>query len=198
MLNIIFSLNKMKDYRLDISTYLSRHKRTIDLLCVEDINALMNVLVNARDNKKTIFIMGNGGSGATASHFTGDFNKGASFNKDKKFRFVCLNDNIPTMMAYANDLSYDEIFLGPLRNFMEPGDVVIGISGSGNSANVVKALVWANENGGISVGLTGYSGGKVKKISQYNVHIPIDDMQITEDLHMMLDHCMMQIICEQE
>ena len=188
----------MKDYRLDISTYLSRHKRTIDLLCVEDINALMNVLVNARDNKKTIFIMGNGGSGATASHFTGDFNKGASFNKDKKFRFVCLNDNIPTMMAYANDLSYDEIFLGPLRNFMEPGDVVIGISGSGNSANVVKALVWANENGGISVGLTGYSGGKVKKISQYNVHIPIDDMQITEDLHMMLDHCMMQIICEQE
>lgn len=188
----------MIDYTSNIVTYLKRHKNAVDSISVEDINALMNVLVNARNDKKTIFIMGNGGSGATASHFTGDFNKGASFNKDNKFRFVCLNDNIPTMMAYANDLSYDEIFLGPLKNFMEPGDVVIGISGSGNTANVVKALEWANENGGISVGLTGYSGGKVKKISQYNIHIPIDDMQITEDLHMMLDHCMMQIICEQE
>lgn len=188
----------MKDYTSNIATYLKRHNDAVDSISVEDINTLMNILVNARDNKKTIFIMGNGGSGATASHFTGDFNKGASFNKDKKFRFFCLNDNIPTMMAYANDLSYDEIFLGPLKNFMEPGDVVIGISGSGNSANVVKALEWANGNGGITVGLTGYSGGKVKDISKFNVHIPIDDMQITEDLHMMLDHCMIQIICEQE
>lgn len=188
----------MKDYTSNIATYLKRHKDAVDSMNVEDINALMNVLVSARDNKKTIFIMGNGGSGATASHFTGDFNKGASYNKEKKFRFICLNDNIPTMMAYANDSTYDEIFVGPLKNFMEAGDVVIGISGSGNSANVVKAIEWANANGGITVGITGYDGGKVKALSAYNVHVAVHDMQITEDLHMMLDHCMMQIICEQE
>ena len=188
----------MNDYKSNISSYLKRHNEAVELMSVDDINDLMNVLVEARDSKKTIFIMGNGGSGATASHFAGDFNKGASFNKEKKFRFICLNDNIPTLMAYANDSSYGEIFVGPLKNFMEEGDVVIGISGSGNSANVVKALEWANANGGITVGITGYDGGIVKKISHHNVHVPIHDMQITEDLHMMLDHCMMQIICEQE
>ena len=188
----------MKNYTSSISDYLQRHKEAVDLISVEDINTLMNVMVTARDTKHTIFIMGNGGSASTASHFAGDFNKGASWNKDKKFRFICLSDNLSSMMAYANDISYDEIFVGQLKNFMEKDDVVIGISGSGNSMNVVKALEWANENGGITVGLTGYSGGKVKAISKYNVHVPINDMQIAEDLHLMLDHCMMQIICSED
>ena len=81
---------------------------------------------------------------------------------------------------------------------MQEGDIVIGISGSGNSENVVRAIQYANDNGGVTVGLTGYSGGKVKQMSTYNVHIPIDDMQITEDLHMVLDHCMMKILCKYE
>ncbi len=100
------------------------------------------------------------------------------------------------MMAYANDFSYEEIFVGPLRNLFNEKDIVIGISGSGNSSNVIKALQYANDNGGISIGITGYDGGVVKKISQYNVHVPIMDMQISEDLHMMLDHCMMNILCK--
>jgi D-sedoheptulose 7-phosphate isomerase len=112
------------------------------------------------------------------------------------FKFICLNDNIPTMMAYANDLGWEEIFVGPLKNFLQKDDFVIGISGSGNSNNVIKALEYANSNGAITVGLTGYSGGKVKQICKYNVNIPIDDMQITEDLHMVLDHCIMSILCE--
>jgi D-sedoheptulose 7-phosphate isomerase len=183
------------DYRREITAYFEKEKATLDAISKDDLNSLMNVLMDARDQRKNIFIMGNGGSAATASHYVCDFNKGISYGKEKMFKFICLNDNVPTMMAYANDLSYAEVFVGPLKNFMQPGDIVIGISGSGNSENVVRAIKYANENGGVSVGITGYSGGKVKQLSKYNVHVPVDDMQIAEDLHMVLDHCMMKILC---
>lgn len=182
------------DFREEIAAYFEKEKAALDAVSKDDLNTLMNVLVQAKDEGKTIFIMGNGGSAATASHYVCDFNKGISLGKNKKFKFFCLNDNVPTMMAYANDLSYNDVFVGPLKNFMQEGDIVIGISGSGNSENVVKAIKYANENGGVSVGITGYSGGIIKKLSKYNVHVPIDDMQITEDLHMVLDHCMMKIL----
>lgn len=182
------------NYINKISAYFEREKATLDAINKEDLNTLMNLLVDAKDAGKTIFIMGNGGSAATASHYVCDFNKGVSLGKEKMFKFICLNDNVPTMMAYANDLSYADVFVGPLKNFMQAGDIVIGISGSGNSVNVVRAIQYANENGGISVGLTGYSGGKIKQLCKYNVHVPVDDMQITEDLHMVLDHCMMSIL----
>lgn len=185
----------MVDYKDEISRYFEKEKTTLDAINKDDLNTLMNVLVQAKDERKTIFIMGNGGSAATASHYVCDFNKGISYGKDKMFKFICLNDNIPTMMAYANDMSYADVFVGPLKNFMQEGDIVIGISGSGNSENVVRAITYANENGGVTVGITGYSGGKVKQLSRYNVHVPVDDMQITEDLHMVLDHCMMKILC---
>ena len=183
------------DYKEDIQSYFGKVKATIDKISIEDLNTLMNILNKARDENRFVFICGNGGSASTASHYCCDFNKGISMGKDKMFKFICLNDNIPTMMAYANDLSYADVFVGPLKNFMQAGDIVIGISGSGNSENVVRAIQYANENGGVTVGLTGYSGGKIKQLSKYNVHIPIDDMQITEDLHMVLDHCMMKILC---
>lgn len=183
------------DYRKEITDYFEKEKKTLDAISKDDLNTLMNVLVEAKGNGKNIFTMGNGGSASTASHYVCDFNKGISLGKDKMFKFICLNDNVPTMMAYANDMSYADVFVGPLKNFMQEGDIVIGISGSGNSENVVRAIRYANENGGITVGLTGYSGGKVKQLSKYNVHIPVDDMQITEDLHLVLDHCMMKILC---
>lgn len=186
------------NYIDDISAYLERLKQTIDLISKDDVNQLMNILIKAKDEGKSVYVMGNGGSAATASHYCCDFNKGISFGRDKMFKFVCLNDNIPTMMAYANDLGWEEIFVGPLRNFLQKGDIVIGISGSGNSNNVVKALEYANENGGFTIGLTGYSGGKVKQLCKHNVNIPIDDMQITEDLHMVLDHCIMSILYNKE
>ena len=186
------------NYKDEISAYFEREKATLDAISKEDLNTLMNVLVDAKDAGKTIFVMGNGGSAATASHYVCDFNKGISYGKEKMFKFICLNDNVPTMMAYANDLSYADVFVGPLKNFMHAGDIVIGISGSGNSENVVRAIQYANENGGVTVGLTGYSGGRIKQLSKYNVHVPIDDMQITEDLHMVLDHCMMKILCKYE
>jgi D-sedoheptulose 7-phosphate isomerase len=182
------------EFKFEIKAYLSKLNKTIDALPIESIEELMNVLVKAKNEERTIFIMGNGGSSATASHFVCDFNKGVSANKEKKFKFICLNDNIPSIMAYANDISFEDIFVEQLKSYFQKGDVVIGISGSGNSLNVIKAIDFASNNGGVTVGLTGYNGGKLKKIVSHNVNISIDDMQIVEDLHMVLDHCMMQIL----
>jgi D-sedoheptulose 7-phosphate isomerase len=184
----------MKNFSNEISAYFDKLKRTIDAIDTSQVDNLMNLLVDALMEERQIFIMGNGGSAATASHFVCDFNKGLSYEKNRRFKFICLNDNVPTMMAYANDTSYENIFVEPLKNYFRPGDLIIGISGSGNSGNVVNAIQWGNENGGVTIGLTGYSGGKLKETATYNVHIPVDDMQITEDLHMMLDHCMMKIL----
>lgn len=181
-------------YNSEIEAYLSKLKRTIDILSVESINELMNVLVKARDDSKSIFIMGNGGSAATASHFVCDFNKGLSVAGGKRFKFICLNDNIPSLMAYGNDLSYEDIFVEPLKNYFQKGDIAIGISGSGNSSNVIKAIDYANENEGVTIALTGYNGGKLFTIAKHNVNIPINDMQIAEDLHIVLDHCIMTVL----
>ncbi|GAB1483018.1 SIS domain-containing protein [Treponema sp.] len=177
-----------KDYTLDIEAYLTKLKATLDKLSRTELDTFLNLFVDALENDKYIFIMGNGGSGATASHFAGDFNKGLSYKKAKRFKFICLNDNLPTFTAYANDVSYEDIFVEPLKNFLRRGDLVIAISGSGNSPNVLKAIEYANENGAITVGLTGYDGGKLKQLAQHGVHVPIDDMQVTEDIHMVLDH----------
>lgn len=178
----------------EISNYFEKLQIVLNSLDKESINTVMNVLMDALDKGKQIFIMGNGGSAATASHFVCDFNKGLSYQKDKRFKFICLNDNVPTMMAYSNDVSYDDVFIESLKNYYNEGDLVIGISGSGNSKNVLKAIEWANENNATTIGLTGYSGGKLLSMCQYNIHVAVDDMQITEDLHMVLDHCIMKIL----
>lgn len=138
--------------------------------------------------------MGNGGSAATASHYCCDFNKGVSYEYEKRFKFMCLSDNTATLTAYANDVSYEMVFVEPLKNFLQPGDLVIGISGSGNSKNVLHAIDYANDHQAITLGITGYSGGALKKKAKYSVNIGVDDMQISEDLHMMLDHLAMKII----
>ena len=98
------------------------------------------------------------------------------------------------MMAIANDISYDDIFLVPLKNKMKKGDIVIGISGSGNSENVIRAIKYANENGGTTIAFTGFDGGKVKKLAKYGIHINVNDMQITEDMHLVIDHLMMSVL----
>lgn len=184
------------DYTRQISEYFEKEKRTIDSVSKEDLNVVMNILEEARKAKKQIFIMGNGGSGATASHFVCDFNKGIADGKENfiPYKFICLNDNIPSMLAISNDISYDDVFLHQLKNLFSPGDIVIGISGSGNSKNVVKAIEYANENGGVTIGFEGYKGGRLKELARYSVHVNVDDMQITEDIHMMFDHCIMKIL----
>lgn len=185
------------DFNADILIYLNRLQETIKRLDKEEINKFINMLLDARDADKQIFIMGNGGSASTASHFCCDFNKGSSYGFNKRFKFICLNDNVPGMMAYANDVSYDDVFVEQLKNFFNPGDYVIGISGSGNSKNVLKAIEYANANGGITIGLTGFNGGKLKQICSHSVNMNVDDMQISEDLHMMMDHLSMKVITNQ-
>ena len=186
----------MKDYTEKLQHYMDMERKAYDNLSLQDINVVMNVLEEARRSGKRIFICGNGGSSATASHFVCDFDKGVSHDhgQEEKYDFICLSDNVPTMMAIANDINYDEVFRIPLMNKMSSEDVVIGLSGSGNSENVVRALNYANENGGITVAITGYDGGKMKKIAKYNIHVAVDNMQIAEDLHRMLDHMMMWVL----
>ena len=141
--------------------------------------------------------MGNGGSAATASHMVCDFAKGASdVLGGKKFCFECLNDNTPIIMAIANDLCYEEVFAHQLRGKLRPEDLVIGISGSGNSENVLRAVQYAKAMGVPTIGVTGYSGGKLKAMADYIMHVDIDDMQVAEDLHMMFDHMLMRVISE--
>lgn len=185
------------DFNSDILIYLNRLQETIRRLDKNEINKFINMLLDARDADKQIFIMGNGGSASTASHFCCDFNKGSSYGFNKRFKFICLNDNVPGMMAYANDVSYDDVFVEQLKNFFNPGDYVIGISGSGNSKNVLKAIEYAKANGGVTIGLTGFNGGKLKQICAHSVNMNVDDMQISEDLHMMMDHLSMKVITNQ-
>lgn len=177
-----------------IENYLQRVKNTIDGLDKTEIETFVNLLIKARNEDNTIFIMGNGGSASTASHFLCDIAKGASFGQEKRFKVVCLNDNIPIMMAYSNDISYEDIFVEQLKNQLRKGDLVIALSGSGNSKNVLKAIEYANEYNGITVGITGYSGGKLKEIANYSVNSNVDDMQISEDIHMILMHVTMQYL----
>lgn len=177
-----------------IKSYFDREIEVINRLNIDDINAAVQAIWAAYEREATIYIFGNGGSAATASHYVCDFNKGISEKKEKKFDFVCLNDNYPQMMAIANDISYDEVFRYPLINKLKPTDLVIGISGSGNSRNVIRAVEYAKEIGAPVVGITGYHGGKLKELADYHMDVMEDDMQISEDLHMIFDHMMYYVL----
>ena len=119
----------MEDYRKKIKDYLSMEKEVLNSLSADDINEVMNILEGARLSGKRIFICGNGGSASTASHLECDFNKGISYDQDLKYDIECLSDNVPMMMAIANDIGYDDVFVVPLKNKLKKGDIVIGISG---------------------------------------------------------------------
>ena len=181
------------NYINDIRDYLALEIEILKKLDVEQINAALNLLDETRQKKGRIYICGNGGSAATASHFQNDFNKGVSEYIDVPFRFHCLNDNVATLMAIANDIGYEEVFRFQLRNNLEENDVLVAISGSGNSHNVIRAVEYAKEHGCKIIGLTGFSGGKLKELSDISLHAPVNSMQVTEDIHMIFDHLMMSI-----
>jgi len=166
--------------------YIDLVKSTLDALDPKALDALVEAFHTTYEKGGNIYTMGNGGSGASASHAAGDFLKGASYGLDKRFRMICLNDNLPSMMTIANDIGWDDIFVEPLKNFLKPEDLVIGISGSGNSKNVVKAIEFANANGATTVAMSGFKGGKISEIATLNVHAPVMDMEVTEDVHMVI------------
>ena len=192
----------MKEFRKKFTKeYLEEIKKILDSMeedLINKIDKLASVLRKARENKKTIFIMGNGGSASTASHFVGDLSKGTIIEGFPRFKAVALTDNIPNMLAWANDVGYEEIFVEQLKNLMEPGDVVIGISVSGNSMNVIKAIEYANRNGGLTIGLSGCDGGRLLKSAQGNIHVPSFYTQKVEDIHLLIEHLLTSLIREEE
>ena len=183
----------MVDFKNAIKEYYEREIECIKRFNLDEINEAMNAILDTYNNGGTIYVCGNGGSASTASHMQNDFNKGISEYVDKKFNFYCLNDNVSTMIAVANDIGYDEVFRFPLINKLKDNDLFIGISGSGNSKNVLNAAEYAKECGVKVIGITGYSGGKLKEIADYKMHVDENDMQIAEDLHMTFDHMIMKI-----
>jgi D-sedoheptulose 7-phosphate isomerase len=182
------------DSKKRISDYITKLKAALDHVSIEDISRLYAVLRDAYVKDRTVFIIGNGGSGATAAHLACDYNKGICAQSPKKLRVISLADNMPVILAIANDLSYDRVFVEQLKNHLRPGDVVMGISGSGNSRNVIEAIRFANEAGSETIGLCGYDGGQLKKICRHSVHVNVNDMQIVEDVHLAVGHILMQIL----
>ncbi|PTS93925.1 phosphoheptose isomerase, partial [Pedobacter sp. HMWF019] len=163
-----------------IDNYLKTLVSTINNLDHDEILNFSNLLEQTRQEGKRVIIFGNGGSGATASHFACDINKGVSLGMKKRYKVIALTDNIATILAYSNDLSYDEVFVEQMKNFLEEGDIVVGISGSGNSKNVLKAIEYANQQGNTTIGITGFTGGKLREISKFSVNANVNDMQVSE------------------
>lgn len=175
------------------SNYFSKISETLQVIDHSAIENVVNAIVETFNNKGTIYIFGNGGSGATASHIAGDWIKGVCYGMEgKRLKIICLNDNFPAMSAISNDISYDHVFVEQLKNFCDKKDLVIGISGSGNSENVVKAIKHANSIEATTVAVVGYKGGKASKLATHYLLTPIDDMEIIEDLHLVCFHAIKQ------
>ncbi len=184
----------VKEYLKEIRGILERMEE--DLILKIDI--LATELLRARENGNTIFIMGNGGTATTASHFAGDLAKGTIVEGFPRFKAIALTDNIPNMLAWANDEGYEHIFVEQLKNLMEPGDVVIGISGSGNSENVIKAIKYANEYDALTIGFSGFSeNNKLMNTAKINIHVPSSYMERVEDVHLLLQHLLTSLIREE-
>lgn len=174
-----------------VDQYLKMEKETLEALDKDEINAVLDAMMETYQAEGTIYVFGNGGSASTASHMANDFNKGISEYVDRKFRVCCLNDNVATMLAIANDINYKEIYRFQLLGRLQPKDLVIGISGSGNSANVVNAVSYAKNQGVKTVGFCGFGGGRLKEIADYCFYVQLDNMKIVEDLHLMMNHLLM-------
>jgi D-sedoheptulose 7-phosphate isomerase len=175
---------------LGAKEYLDRVCREVDRLDIGQIERLSDLIEDAYNNDRFVFICGNGGSGANASHLCEDLAKCTlcDFENQKRLKVLSLTDNTAGIMAWANDEGYDRIFVEQLKNLASNGDLLLAISGSGNSPNVLKAVDWANRKGLTTVGLTGFGGGKLKGLAHHNLHVPIDDMGIVESLHQVVFH----------
>jgi D-sedoheptulose 7-phosphate isomerase len=171
---------------------------TLALIDTDVVAQAVQWLREARDLGRHIFVCGNGGSASTASHFACDIVKGASYQQDKRFRILALTDSLPTLTAYSNDVSYECVFVEQLKNFAEPGDVVMAISGSGNSLNVVRAVEYANSIGCRTIALSGRDGGKLGPLAQLNIHVREPHMGRIEDAHMIVCHMIGYYFMEQE
>lgn len=167
--------------------YFNSSIKTINQTEIEDV---IKIILEAYKAERNIFLIGNGGSAANASHFAQDLSKGTITNNAeiKRIKAFSLTDNVAFITAIGNDDGYDAIFVQQLITFAKPNDVLIAISGSGNSPNILKAVNWANGNNLNTIGITGYNGGNLKLISKYILHVPLNDMCTVESLHSFLFH----------
>jgi D-sedoheptulose 7-phosphate isomerase len=176
------------------NSYFDCLSNTIAGLPFESIDLVADVLVRAYVDSGMIYLFGNGGSAALASHFACDLGKGTVNGTGKRFRVLALTDSVPMITAWANDANYEDIFAEQLANFVKPHDIAFAISGSGNSPNVLRGLRTAKQLGATTVGLTGFSGGKLKDLCDVCVIIPSDNMQVIEDLHLCVAHAVFTTI----
>ena len=189
-------MNKNTNFNGVSLNYFNRLKNVIDSLNSNEFDSALDLIYEAWQNGKQIITLGNGGSSMTALHFITDWNKMIYLSSNKSFKGRSLVDNMGLIMAYGNDISFDDIFIEQLKNILDPGDLVIAISGSGNSENVIRAVNFANENGAKTLGLCGFDGGKLKNIAQNKIWVNVNDMQVTEDLHSIFGHIVMQTFCK--
>lgn len=176
-----------------IVKYFSDLKDCIEKINKDEILKLAEIIKNS-EGKNTVYLLGNGGSASIASHFVCDFVKDVACASNKRYKVVSLTDNVAVLTAYANDIDFNSIFVEQLKNFLVAGDIVIAISGSGNSKNILQAVDYANKNGAITCAMTGFDGGELAHIAKYNILSPSFDIQIVQDSHTAIMHLLMQII----
>jgi D-sedoheptulose 7-phosphate isomerase len=174
----------------DCRTYFDLLAKTMGSVPFDEIDRVSELLVKAYEEERSVYIFGNGGSAALASHFACDLGKGTVNGSPKRFRVLALTDNVPLMTAWANDSKYEDIFSEQLANFARARDIAFAISGSGNSPNVLRALRAAKHAGLLTAGLTGFCGGRMRELCDACIVVPCDNMQIIEDLHVCVAHAL--------
>ena len=184
--------------KFTIKSYIESHKKLADKLDHTEIREAINVIEKAFKEEKKIITFGNGGSASTASHYITDWNKMVNLATNNKFRGICLCDNVGLITAYANDISYDHVFSGQLESLADEGDLVIAVSGSGNSRNILKALETSSQIGCTSLGILGYDGGAAKDKCDYSFIVPSFAMQFCEDVHLQFGHLVMKHLCQSD
>ena len=184
----------MLGVKITPGAFLERVAQEMARIDPAQVQALADAIYECYQKRRFVFVIGNGGSGSNASHFCEDLGKGTlrreDFENDKKkrLRIISLTDNTHYILAWGNDEGFDRVFVEQLKNLASPNDLLIAISGSGNSANILKAVDWAHRNGVRTFGCTGFSGGKLKSLAQQNLHVPLDDMGIVESIHLTAFH----------
>jgi D-sedoheptulose 7-phosphate isomerase len=180
--------------RLDARSFLERVAQELGRVDPAQVRQLAELIYDCYQHGRFVFLVGNGGSGSNASHFCEDLGKGTLRREDfendskKRLKVLSLTDNTPYILAWGNDEGFDHVFVQQLKNLASPGDLLIAISGSGNSPNVLRAVDWANRHGLTTIGCTGFSGGKLRALAHHNLHVPLDDMGIVESIHLTAFH----------
>jgi D-sedoheptulose 7-phosphate isomerase len=180
----------------DMVGYIQEHGKVMQSLDIDSAQSAVNLVVSKAISGNRIFTCGNGGSASTASHYITDWNKMANLATGNPFRGICLSDNMGLVTAYGNDISFDEVFAGQIKSLAASGDLLVVVSGSGNSPNILKAINTARDLGLAVVGVLGYDGGKAKDMCDEVFHAVTWDMQIAEDIHLSFGHMVMKTICK--